>query len=149
MGWGGGSRPARCVDGGCCVEGCGGLRAVRRCGRRRGRLHGCPEPSFCGMRVCGGRAPPLGAGGAGGVLVAIAAPGPAVAVAVKLTGLPVMPLPAALAVSVLGPAVVPRVHEVKAAIPPAPVVTGVVGLTLPLPAVGANVTATPATGLLN
>src|SRR5690349_9376897 len=67
-------------------------------------------------------------------------------VAVKVTGLPVSP--AALAVSVFGPALVPRVHEVTAAIPLAPVVTAVVGATVPPPDATANVTATPATGLL-
>ena len=112
-------------------------------------LTGLPEASCSWMTGCCRKATPLCTVADGCVVIASFATGPAVAVAVKLTGLPVMPPPAAVAVSVLGPAVVPRVHEVKAAIPPAPVVTGVVGLTLPLPAAGANVTATPATGLLN
>src|SRR5213596_3724582 len=51
-----------------------------------------------------------------------------------------------VAVNVFGPAVVPSVHEVTAAIPSAPVVTGVVGVTEPPPDATANVTATPATG---
>ena len=68
-------------------------------------------------------------------------------VAVKVTGLPPMPLPAAVAVSVFVSAVGPSVQEVTAAIPLAFVVTGVVGLTVPPPEVTANVTATPATGL--
>src|SRR5205823_12752432 len=70
---------------------------------------------------------------------------PAVPCAVNATGLPVRP--AAVAVSRLGPAVALRVQEVAAAIPFVPVVTGVVGVTVPLPASVANVTATPATGL--
>jgi hypothetical protein len=70
---------------------------------------------------------------------------PAVPVAVKATGV----RPAAAAVRLFFPAVVPSVHAVSAAMPLAFVTTGVVGLTLPLPAAGVNVTATPATGLLN
>src|ERR1041385_2462096 len=72
---------------------------------------------------------------------------PVVPVAVKVTGLPVRPLD--VAVRVLAPAVVPRVHDVTAASPLALVVTGVVGLTVPPPEATAKVTATPATGLLN
>src|SRR2546430_16350699 len=56
---------------------------------------------------------------------------------------------AEVAVREFGPAVVPSVQEVSAATPLAFVRIGVVGLTLPLPAAGANVTETPATGLLN
>src|SRR5438552_3799699 len=72
---------------------------------------------------------------------------PAVAVAVNVTGLPARPLEDAVRVFV--PAAVPSVHDVSAATPLAFVRTGVVGLTLPLPAAGVNVTATPVTGLLN
>src|SRR5438105_2029892 len=72
---------------------------------------------------------------------------PAVAAAVNVTGLPVSPVAVARNVSVL--AAVPSVQEFSAATPLAFVRMGVVGLTLPLPAAGANVTATPATGLLN
>jgi hypothetical protein len=72
---------------------------------------------------------------------------PAVPVAVKVSGLPASPLD--VAVRVLVPAVVPRVQDVTAAIPLALVVTDVVGLTVPPPEATANVTATPATGLLN
>src|SRR5207253_1466044 len=72
---------------------------------------------------------------------------PAAPVAVNVTGLPVRPV--AVAVREFGPAVVLSVHDVSAATPLAFVRTGVVGLTLPLPAAGANVTETPATGLLN
>src|SRR5205085_1880675 len=78
---------------------------------------------------------------------AISLAAPAVPVAVKATGLPVRP--AEVAVREFDRAVVPSVQEVSAATPLAFVRMGVVGLTLPLPAAGANVTATPATGLLN
>src|SRR5205085_296544 len=92
-----------------------------------GRLTAAPAGAY---------APPLRA--------AIVAAAPAVPVAVNVTGLPVSPL--AVAVSVLVPAVGLRVHDVSAAIPSAPVLTGVVGVTVPLPAAGVNVTATFATG---
>src|SRR5438105_1519122 len=78
---------------------------------------------------------------------AISLAAPAVPVAVKATGLPVRP--AEVAVREFDRAVVLSVQEVSAATPLAFVRMGVVGLTLPLPAAGANVTATPATGLLN
>src|SRR6266480_3697220 len=68
-------------------------------------------------------------------------------VAVKMTGLPLRFDDVAF--RVFAPALVPSVHEVTLAIPLALVVTGVVGTTVPLPAVAANVTDTPATGLLN
>src|SRR5437588_9389 len=74
------------------------------------------------------------------------AAGPAVPVAVNVTALPVRPFD--VAVSVFGPAVALRVQEVSAAIPSVPVLTGVAGVTVPLPAAGVNVTATCATGLL-
>src|SRR5437667_334428 len=70
---------------------------------------------------------------------------PATPVAWKVTGLPDN-VPA-VAVSVFSPAVALSVQEVRAAIPSAPLLTGVVGVTVPLPAVGVNVTATPSTGL--
>ncbi len=60
-----------------------------------------------------------------------------------------MPVPDAVAVNVLPPAVEPSVQEVTVAMPLVPVITGVVGLTVPPPAPTANVTATPGTGLLN
>ena len=78
---------------------------------------------------------------------AICVAAPAVPMAPNVTGLPVRP--AEVAVREFGPAVVPSVHEVSAAKPLAFVRIGVVGLTLPLPAAGVNVTDTPATGLLN
>src|ERR1700739_5024574 len=68
-------------------------------------------------------------------------------VAVNVTGLPVR-VPE-VAVRVLVPAVVPRVQLVTAAIPLAFVVTAVVGFTVPPPDATANVTLTPATGLLD
>src|SRR5205807_2953655 len=55
--------------------------------------------------------------------------------------------PDAVAVSVLVPAVALKVHEVAAAIPSVPVVTGGVGDTVPFPRAAGNVTATPHTGL--
>src|SRR5262245_22220674 len=70
-----------------------------------------------------------------------------VPVAHKVTGLPARP--PALVASELAPTALPRVHDVAAAMPLASVITGVVGLTVPPPDVTANVTATPATGLLN
>ena len=79
------------------------------------------------------------------LLAAIEAAAPAVPVAVNVPGLPDNPL--AVAVRVFGPAVGPSVHDVTAAIPFAPVVTGVVGVTVPPPEATANVTATPATAL--
>jgi len=78
------------------------------------------------------------------LFAAIVAAPPAVPVAVKVTGLPESD--PELAVRVLLPAVVLSVHTVRAAIPSDPVLTGVVGITVPLPAAGVNVTATPATG---
>src|SRR5207237_1392354 len=59
-------------------------------------------------------------------------------------GLPVRPLD--VAVRVFGPAVALRVQDVSAAIPSVPVLTGVGGVTVPLPSAGVNVTATPVTG---
>ena len=79
-----------------------------------------------------------------GLFAAIVAATPAVPVAVNVTGLPESDPDAA--VSVLDPAVALSVHEVRAAIPSAPVLTGLVGVTVPLPAAGVNVTATCATG---
>ena len=69
---------------------------------------------------------------------------PAVPVAVKVTGLPVRP--EAVAVRVFVPAVGPRVHDVAAAMPSAPVVA-VGGVTVPLPGAAAKFTVTPPTGL--
>src|SRR5436309_1230876 len=71
---------------------------------------------------------------------------PAVPVAVNVTGLPLIPEPAAVAVSVLGPAVVDSVQLPTVAIPPASVVW-LPSAMLPFPGATANVTATPATAL--
>jgi hypothetical protein len=68
-----------------------------------------------------------------------------VAVAVNVSGLP--PRPVAAAVDTFGPGVIPTIQELRAAIPLALVVTGVVGFTIPPPEVTANVTDTLATGL--
>src|SRR5207247_9558290 len=72
---------------------------------------------------------------------------PAVPVAAKVTGLPLIPDPAAVAVSVLVPAAGPRVQEVAAATPFVPVRTGAVGPTDPPPVATAKVTLTRATAL--
>src|SRR6266704_2392081 len=61
---------------------------------------------------------------------------PAAPVAWKVTGLPDN-VPA-VAVSVFSPAVALSVQEVRAAIPSAPLLTGVVGVTVPLPAACAS-----------
>ena len=66
-------------------------------------------------------------------------------VAVNVTGLPIRP--DAVAVRVFGPAGVPSVQEVTAAIPLAFVGTAVVGFTAPPPLATAKVTVTFATGL--
>src|ERR1043166_1719858 len=70
----------------------------------------------------------------------------AVAVAVNVTGLP-WSVPD-VAVKVFGPAALPRVQLVTAALPLALVVCGA-PVTPPPPVPGANVPATPATGLAN
>jgi len=70
---------------------------------------------------------------------------PTVAVAVNVTGLPVSA--GAVAVSVFAPAVGPSVHDRTAATPSVPVMTGVVGSTVPLPVATAKLTETPLTGL--
>ena len=72
---------------------------------------------------------------------------PAVPVAVNVNGEPVSP--AAVALSVFAPAVVPSVQPVTAAIPSAPVATvaGDAGSIEPPPDATANVTETPETGL--
>jgi hypothetical protein len=70
---------------------------------------------------------------------------PAMPVAVNVTGLP-LSVPE-VAVSAFVPATVPRVQETAVAMPLAFVDTGVVGFTVPPPAVTAKVTGTPDTGL--
>src|SRR5437879_5880836 len=106
---------------------------------------GLPEPSCSWITGCCRKGTPLCALADGCVTIASRVALPAVAVAVNVTGLPAS-VPDA-AVRVLGPATAPSVHDVTAATPSAPVVTGLVGLTLPPPVPGANVTATSATGL--
>src|SRR5687768_14307619 len=77
--------------------------------------------------------------------------GPATGDATILMGLPVMPEPVAVAVSVsrLAPAVCPRCHEVTVAVPLGGVMIGVVGETTPPPPVTWNVTGLFWIGLLN
>ncbi len=70
-----------------------------------------------------------------------------VAVAVKVTGLPVIPLPAMEAVTTLEPGVEPSVHEVALASPFASVVW-FAPARVPLPCVTAKVTSIPGTGSL-
>src|SRR5947207_10895134 len=108
-------------------------------------LTGLPLASCSCTTGCCCSGAPLCAVLDGGVVSASLFAAPAVPCAVNVTGLPVRP--AAVAVSRLGPAAALRVQEVAAAIPSVPVGTGVVGVTVPLPASVANVTATPATGL--
>src|SRR5207302_3329865 len=104
-----------------------------------------PDASCSWITGCCWKAIPLCTVPDGCVAMASRVAVPAVPVAVKVTGLPASDPEAA--VNVFDPAVGPRVHAVTAATPSAPVVTGLVGVTLPPPVPGANVTATPATGL--
>ena len=67
-------------------------------------------------------------------------------VAVKVTGLPLIPLPLAVAVSVFGPAVVPRVQPPRVATPSRPELTGE-PIAWPLPGAGTKSTWKPGTGL--
>src|SRR5439155_1198859 len=92
-------------------------------------------------------APAVIAAGAAATVDCVALGPPAVAVAVNVTGLPPSPDDVARSVSVL--AAVPSVQEFTAAKPLALVVTGAAGSTVPLSPAGANVTATPGTGLSN
>src|SRR5205085_2398979 len=104
-----------------------------------------PDASCSWITGCCWKAIPLCTVPDGCVAMASRVAVPAVPVAVKVTGLPASDPEAA--VNVFDPAVGPSVHAVTAATPSAPVVTGLVGVTLPPPVPGANVTATPATGL--
>src|SRR5437588_857791 len=103
-----------------------------------------PFASWSWTTGCWANATPFCALLDGAVVSASFVAAPAVPVAVKVTGLPVRPLD--VTVSVFCPAVALSVHDVSAAIPSVPVLTAVVGVTLPLPAAGVNVTATSATG---
>jgi len=107
-------------------------------------LTALPLTSWSWTTGCWVNATPLCALFDGAVVSASFVAAPAVPVAVKVTGLPDN-VPD-VAVSVFVPAVGLSVHEVRAAIPSDPVLTGVVGVTVPLPAAGVNVTATPSTG---
>src|SRR5205807_2060134 len=107
-------------------------------------LTALPLTSWSWTTGCWVNATPLCALFDGAVVSASFVAAPAVPVAVKVTGLPDN-VPD-VAVSVFVPAVGLSVHEVRAAIPSDPVLTGVVGVTVPLPAAGLNVTATPVTG---
>src|SRR5881392_2886178 len=103
-----------------------------------------PFASWSWTAGCWTNATPLCALLDGAVVSASFVATPAVPVAVNVTGLPDN-VPEE-AVRVFDPAVGLSVHEVRAAIPSAPVLTGVVGVTVPLPSAGVNVTATPVTG---
>jgi len=83
------------------------------------------------------------------LLAAIVVAPPVVPEAVKVTGLPLNPAAVAVTMLLLVPDVGPRVQLVAVAIPETFVITvvGLAGTTVPPPAVTANVTATPATGL--
>ena len=108
---------------------------------------GLPPASCSWSTGCCASGAPLCAALEGWVVMLRRAAAPAVPVAVKVTGLPLIPDPAAAAVSVLAPAADPSVHDVAAATPFAPVGTGDVGFTDPPPEATANVTLMPATGL--
>src|SRR5881398_1485058 len=103
-----------------------------------------PFASWSWTTGCWANATPFCALLDGAVVSASFVAAPAVPVAVKVTGLPVRPLD--VTVSVFCPAVALSVHDVSAAIPSVPVLTGVVGVTVPLPSATANATATCATG---
>src|SRR5439155_13169179 len=77
-------------------------------------------------------------------LFEIRAAAPTAAVALKVIGLPVSP--AAVAVSVFGPARGPSRHDVTCAVPVVAVEMGSTGSTLPPPDATANVTDMPNTG---
>src|SRR5437667_132610 len=104
-------------------------------------LTGLPLASCSCTTGCWANGAPLCALLDGSVIMASFAAAPVVPVAVNVTGLPVSP--AAVAVSVFVPAVVPSVHDVTAAMP-LPFVAPLVGLTVPPPDVTAKLTATPA-----
>src|SRR5439155_12929912 len=105
------------------------------------RFTALPLASSSCSTGCWASATPFCAVPDGAVVKATRPAAPAVPSAVKVTGLPLIPDPAAVAVSVLVPAVGPRVHDVSAAIPLPLVVTGVVGSAVPLPEATWKVTA--------
>src|SRR2546421_7768747 len=95
---------------------------------------------------CGASAAPLRAVLGGGVVSTSRVAVPAVPVAVKIAGLPLIPEPVAVAVSVLLPAVGASVQLPTVAIPLASVGSWLPPVTLP-PSDGTKLTTTPATGL--
>src|SRR5207237_1276984 len=104
---------------------------------------------FASLTITEGGEPtavPAGAVWLVGLFAAIVAAAPAVPVATNVTGLP--DSEPEVAVSVLLPALVPRVQLPTAAMPLASAVW-VAPVTLPLPGPGAKVTDTPETGLPN
>src|SRR5881398_2138678 len=107
-------------------------------------LTGLPLASWSWSTGCWANATPLCAALDGAVVSASFVAAPAVPSAVKVTGLPVIPDPAAVAVSVFVPTVVLSVQLPTVAIP-LPFVVWVPPVTLPLPGAGANVTVTPCT----
>src|SRR5438270_719577 len=82
----------------------------------------------------------------GGVMLAVGGVLLGCPVNASCTAAPGVTVTPAACVMAVPPAVGLRVHEVSVAIPSAPVLTDVVGVTAPLPAAGVNVTATLATG---
>src|SRR5207237_1118394 len=105
---------------------------------------GFPFASFTITDGGGLTAVPAGAVWLVGLFGAMVAAAPAVPVAVNVTGLPLShPY---VAVSVFDPAAALTFPARRSAALSVPVLTGVVGVTVPLPAAGVNVTATPPTG---
>src|SRR5436190_2782553 len=96
-------------------------------------LTGLPLASWSCTRGCCNNGAPLRAVLDGGVVSASCVAAPAVPVAVNVTGLPLIPDPDAVPVSVLVPAVDLSVQEAAAATPSVPAVTGDVRVTVPLP----------------
>src|SRR5205823_11293516 len=108
-------------------------------------LTGLPFASSSCATGCWPNTAPLCAALDGSVVSASFVAVPAVPVAVNDTGLPVIPLPAAVAVSVFVFTVAGSVQLPTVAMP-LPSVVCVPPVTLPLPAAGAKVTLTPGTG---
>src|SRR2546426_447499 len=108
-------------------------------------LTGLPLASSSCSTGCWVNATPLCAALEGDVVKASRPAAPAVPSAVKVTGLPVIPDPAAVAVSVLVPAVVLRV-QLPTGADPLTAVVRVPSNTLPLPPAGAKDTLNPENG---
>src|SRR5256886_14827377 len=92
-------------------------------------LTGLPDASCSWITGCCRNATPLRAVADGCVVIASFAAAPAVPVAVNVTGVPVMPLPAAVAVSVFGPAVGASGHGETGGVGPGAGCTGGRGIT--------------------